>query len=681
MRILRIAGYAGLLVLFLVLASGRFRNSGSYAADPVLLLLGTGLLLLCAALAQLYQKNIVRADGRIILYWVCAGLLVSVQLTGGSGSIFYSVYLLFLMWASLPSNGGSATELGLVIGFTEAFSLLNASIWTGGEPLISRLIPSLLPALKSLLVPFLFGLASDWLAEKEFYSGDPAYSREKSKGEKEGKILPAASSGTSYPLLQIVHKNSRADSTCLFVRSDDGFYRLAEHVASDKIVISRFMLPAKHRLARIAENSRETAVIRANSTEERSELSPYRFPGTDDGDSLWIILCPLRGETALEGFLLQDFSGNKPTDSIISDLENLSEVFLGTCSREASPVWDEFTWMVKLIAACNDNNLDKAVNGIAGILSELIPESTITIADVDTRHDRTRVWVSRGPLARWRRGKTFDSSAGMAGWILKNRVPCRRSRIRSGGKNVHAFTLEPGMHDRAGSCIGVPVIREKEVIALIIAEHEDDNAFMQYHEGILLTAAGIFSMIEELAGLRQRFRNISGRDTLTGLPGITLLDRHLHHMAKEVQTYGWYVGLIVADIDGFGEMNRTLGYIEADRLLVDAAARFRNCFSEGVFIARTGPDSFAACIPRAGKAVMEAMSQRAADALSFKYHGKMHDSAAMVSASIGCVYTHVNRTVLLLTGEAEKAVSDARKAGPGTCVVRKISLLGKRKDR
>ncbi|NOQ22785.1 MAG: diguanylate cyclase [Candidatus Aegiribacteria sp.] len=677
---MRITGYAILLVLFLFLASGRFRSSGSYTTDPVLLLLGTGLLLLSAALAQLVQKRIVRADGRIMLYWVCAGLLLSVQLTGGSESVFYSAYLLFLMWASLPSNGGSATELGLVIGFIEAFSLLNASIWTGGESLISRLIPLLLPALKALLVPFLFGLASDWLTEREFYSGDPAYSREKNNRGKEGKDSPTVVSGPSYPLIQIIHKNSRADSTCLFIGSDDGFYRLAEHVASDKIVISRFMLPAKHRLARIAENSRETVIIRADSKEERSELAPYRFPGAEDEGSLWIVLCPLRGETTLEGFLLQDFSGDKPSDSIISDLENLSEILQGTCSRETFPVGDEFSWMVKLVTACNENSLDKAVQGMAGILSELIPDSTISIADVDSRLGRTRVWVSRGPLARWRGGKIFDSSEGLAGWILKNRVPCSRSRIRSGGKNVHAFTLESGMHDRAGSCMGVPVIREKEVIALIMAEHEDDNAFKQYHEGILLTVAGMFSMREELAGLRQRFRNISGRDTLTALPGITLLDRHLHHMAKEVQTYGWYVGLIVADIDGFGTMNRTLGYSEADRLLMDAAARFRNCFSEDVFIARTGPDSFAACIPKAGKAVMEAMSQRAVDVLSFKYSGKMSGSFVSVSASIGSVYTHVNKKVLLLTGEAEKAVSDARVAGPGNCVVRKIGFSGSEKS-
>ncbi len=676
-RILRITGYAALLVLFLVLASGRFQSSGSYVTDPVPLLLGTGLLLLSAALALLAQK---RFDSRVILYCVCAGLLVSVQLTGGTSSIFYSTYLLFLIWAALPSNGGLATELGLVIGFTEAFSLLNASIWTGGESFISRLIPLLLPALKALLVPFLFGLASDWLTEKEFYSGDSTYSRERILRVKGGKDSPPVPLSGSYPLLQIIHKNSSADSTCLFIRSDDGFYRLTEHVAADKIVISRFMLQSQHRLARIAENSRRTLVIRADSGEERSELSPYRFPGTEEEDSLWIVLCPLRGEKTLEGFILQDFSGSKPSENIISDLENLSEVLHGTCSREVFPSGAEFTWMLKLVTACNENSLDKAVRGMAGILSELIPDSTISIADVDGKLGRTTVWVSRGPLAKWRRGKNFDSSEGMAGWILKNRVPCRRSKIKYGEKNVHAFALTSGMHDRAGSCMGVPVIREKEVIALIMAEHEGDNAFMQYHEGILLTVAGMFSMREELAGLRNRFKNISGIDTLTGLPGITLLDRHLHHMAKEVQTYGWYVGVIVADIDDFDTMNRTLGYSEGDRLLMDVAIRFRDCFSDDVFIARIGSDSFAACIPKAGKAIMEAMSQRAADALSFKYTARISDSPISISASIGSVYTLVNRKVLLLTGEAEKAVSDVRAASPGKYVVRKIGLAGSDKN-
>lgn len=674
MRILRIPGYAVMLVLLLVLASGRFLRSGINSQDPVILLIGTGLLLLSAALAMLVQKKITWTDGKITIYWICAGLLLSVQLTGGSGSIFYSAYLLFLMWASLPSVAGVATELGLLIGFIEAFSLLNASIWIGGDSFISRLIPLLLPALKALLVPFVFGLASDWLMEREFSSGKPESPVKPCKTPKRDKISSSIDSNTLYPILQIMHRNSGANSTCFFVRSNDGCFRLAEYIAEDNTIISRFMLPSQHRLARIAENSKETFSIRVNSREERSELMPYRIPRPANEEPLWIILCPLRKDNMLNGFLLQDFSGDRPSESTISDLKSLSVIFQGSGSKKSFPPADDSLWMSKLVSACNEDSLDKTVHGMAEILSEIVPDSTISIADVDIQNSRTRVWVSRGPLARWRRGKIFNSTDGIAGWIVKNRVPCKRSRIRYGEKNVYAFTAESDTRNRTGSCMGVPVVRDGIVIALIMAEHEDDSAFMQHHEGILLSAAAMFSMREELAGLRHRFMNISGMDTLTGLPGITLLDNHLHQMAKEVQTYGWNVGVIVADLDEFDSFNKMLGYNEGDSLLSNAADLFRDCFSDDVFIARIGPDSFAACIPRAGKAVMEAMSQRATDALSFEYRKRTSDSSVSVSASVGSVYTHVNRKVLLLTGEAEKIASEASATGPGTCIVRKIGL-------
>ncbi len=669
LRILRIAGYTALMALFLVLASGRFRSTDTPLHDPVILLLGTALLLFSASLAMLVQKKVTGTDKRIILYWICAGLIVSVQLTGGSGSIFYSAYLLFLMWVSLPAIAGGATELGLVIGFTEAFSLLNASLWVGGNSFISRLMPLLLPALKELLIPFVFGLISDWLMEKEFFSEPGFAARRVQKGN---GIPPDIDSNSMYPLLQFIHSHSEADSTCLFIRNEDGFFRLEKHVSNDDNVISRFMLPSQHRLTRIAENNSKTVSVKVNSTEELLELAPYHFSGSLDKEYLWIILFPLRDSGVLEGFLLQDFSGETPSDNIIADVEKLSGILYGTGGGDSFSPSNEFSLMTKLVSACEESDLNKAVREMAGVLAEMIPDSTVSIADVDTQHLNTRIWVSRGPLALWRRGKVFGSKEGIAGWIVKNRVPCRRSGIGHGENSVYAFSADAGLHNRVGSCMGVPVLRDGDVIALIMAEHEDDNAFMQHHERVLLTVAGMFSMRVELSELRQRFLNISGRDILTGLPGITLLDSHLHHLAKEVQAYGWYVGVLVADLDGFGYLNRKLGYTGGDRLLASAADRFRSCFSDDAFIARIGPDSFAACIPRAGKAVMEALCQRTADALSFEYGGG--SSTVTVSASIGASYTHVNRKVLLLTGEAEKAVSEASASGHGTCRIRKIGL-------
>jgi len=666
-----------MLVLVLVLASGsllQFRASGP---TPVILLSGAGFLLLSAALSMLVQRRKADSGNRIPLYWICIGLVISVQLTGGQNSFFYSVYLLFLLWVSLPSVAGTATEFGLIIGLIESFSILNSSIWAGDDSFISRLIPLLLPALKALLVPFIFGLLSDWLLEREF---SPPAEQEipVNKRELQGKTSARSSpeGNAAYPVLQILHESNRADSTCLFLISDDGFFRLSEYIARDNSIISRFMLPAGHRLARMAGNSGEIVSIRADSIEERSELTPYRFPGIEDEGPLWILLAPFTGKNGNHGFLIQDFTSIEPSENVISNLEILSRILQGTSAETSIPVESEFSLMAKLVAACEENSLDKAVSGMAVILSELVPESTISIADVDNRHSITRVWVSRGPLAKWRRGRSFDSTAGMAGWIVKNRVPCRRSRMKYGEKKINAFNMESGGHPiyKIGSCLGVPIVRKGEVLALIMAEHSDDTAFEQRHEEIMLAVAGMFSMREELAGLRSRFDNISGKDTLTGLPGVTLLDGHLHHMAKEVQTYGWNAGVIVADIDGFDAFNRNLGYGEGDRLLVNTADRFRNCFSDDAFIARIGADSFAACIPRAGKAVMEAMCQRAADALTFEYSRRPADPSVRVSACIGGVYTHINRKVLLLIGEAERLVSKTSGTAPGAYAVRKLGL-------
>mgnify|MGYP006279200437 FL=1 len=680
MKVISTAVYSFLVALFLVLASGRFLHSGENAAGYAMVFSAAGLLLLSAALALLVQRDGAGSYRRMLVYCICAGLLLAVQLTGGFGSIFYFSYFLFLIWVSLPSVGSSATEMGLIIGFTEALALLNSSIWGTEASFITRVMPLLLPALRSLLVPFLFGLAADWMIERELVSGTggKVESREEKGKEEQDVHAPA---GVHRLLIEMLHGSGGADSTCLFLLDDNGYYSLAEHASSEKKIISRFLLPPGHRLSRIASRSSEPVLIRAGSRRERSELSPYRLAEEGEEGSLWILICPFgrRDRDVPEGFLLQDFADEeRPGDSAVAALRELADALALHGGDRAGMFEDGFSWMARLVSACNEDSIDGAVAGMAGILSEMIHGSTVSVADVDSDEGRLRIWVSRGPLARWRRGKVFHSAEGVAGWIVKNRVPCRRSRLSLGSRGVGCFTSGKDTAFSVGSIMGVPVLRSNEVIALIMVEHEDDDVFGQEHESMLSSVAGLFSLREELADLRSSFRDISGKDTITGLPGITLLSRHLHHMAREVQTYGWSVGVLVADIDGFETLNRQLGYSRCDLLLKTAAVRFRKCFSEEVFVARTGPDSFAACIPRAGKAVMEAMCQRAADALSFQFGGE--GSFTGITASVGGVYTHVNRKVLLLTGEAETAVDRARSASPGSCLVTSMELNGTDRD-
>ncbi len=675
LRILRIAGFSVLVAVVLILASGRLLHSSSSEGDLTFVLIAAGIFLLSAALAVTTQNKSRKSSDRLIIYWVSAGIMISVQLTGGSSSLLYSGYLLFLMWVSLPSTGAEATELGLLIGFVEAFALLNASIWSGEGALLTNLIPLLLPALKALLVPFLFGLVADWLAERELFLNEIAPPG-MSKGEETDERSSSTGTILSYPLLTIIQRNSSADSTCLFIQYDDGFYRLENFVAKDNSVIDRYMLPANHKLLRILKNSKEPVLIKADSYTERSELAPYRLTTLKDEKAFWIVVCCLGKADNPAGFLLQDFYSDKPSEETVRNLENAAEALhmnvMNTGINYLSA--ENGSWMTKLVSLSGIDSLDASVQGIASLLSEIIPGSTVSIADVNLENEVIRVWVSRGPLARWRRKRVSSSNEGLAGWIVKNRVPCKRSGIKHGERNVSSFSNEADINLRVGSCMGVPVMRNNEVLAVIIIEHEDDRVFDQYHESVVLAAAGLFALTDELADFRNRFRNISGRDTLTGLPGITLFDRHLREMAKRVQTYGWSIGVVIADIDGFDLINRNYGYSEGDKVLKETASRFSNCFSDEILISRTGPDSFAACIPKAGKAEMEALSQRVADALSWQYVSRTSDTQISITASIGGCFTHVNRKVQQLTGEAENAAVEASKTGRGNCLVHKLGL-------
>lgn len=675
MKPLKAAGYSILLAFYLILASGRLLHSSSIREDPVSMLVGLGIILLAAALAVTIRRSSRGLSNRLVLYASCALLLTGVQLTGGDSSVFYSIYFIYLIWIALPSVNGSATEFGLIIGFTQAFSLLNNSIWSGDATLIERLIPLLPPALESLLVPFVSGFIIDWLVESDLETASSSLEDISEQGTGKTEEPAESSARLNARLLDQHNRISGADSTCFFGRRKDGYYKLVHGEGNTEDLIKRFVLPPDSRLVRMAERSEGSMIIRADSAEEKQQLVPYMVAPEDVEESLWVLLSSVKSGDRSRGFIVQNYMGRKPGADDSRELQRTASLLSETCFDRPGGTTEEFGWMTRIAAACNEDTLERALNGIAGVLSEVMHGSTVSIAEVREKQKLVSIRVSRGPMANHRRSRRFAADSGIAGWIVKNRVPCRRNRLRRGGRRLSFFAPHAPGSPEAGSCIGVPVMRSGEVFALIAAENEENNAFSGRDEVFLTAAAELLYMREELADLKNRFERISGTDVLTGLPGITLLDAHLHQMAREVQSHGWYVGVLVADIDDFERVNRELGYTQGDRLLRRAASLFADCFSEDVFLARTGPDSFAACIPKAGRAVMEAMSQKAADALSFKY--SCEKGSLRVSASVGSSYTHVNRKVLLLTGEAEKAAREAAGNSQSKCIVRE---MGNRQD-
>ena len=100
-----------------------------------------------------------------------------------------------------------------------------------------------------------------------------------------------------------------------------------------------------------------------------------------------------------------------------------------------------------------------------------------------------------------------------------------------------------------------------------------------------------------------RHREVSGelmrarRDALTGLPGRALFREGVEE-ARQVlgQDLGQQLALLFIDLDGFKQLNDSLGHEQGDQVLLQVAQVLRDVTRETDIAARIGGDEFAVCV-------------------------------------------------------------------------------------
>jgi diguanylate cyclase (GGDEF)-like protein len=117
-------------------------------------------------------------------------------------------------------------------------------------------------------------------------------------------------------------------------------------------------------------------------------------------------------------------------------------------------------------------------------------------------------------------------------------------------------------------------------------------------------------------------------DALTGLPNRTALFERLGEVVGHERA-----ALLLVDLDGFREINDTLGHDHGDELLIEVARRLREAVGEHDLVARLGGDEFAVLHGGGG----EAGSRRLADAIvdCLRLPLDVRGTTVVVDASIG----------------------------------------------
>jgi diguanylate cyclase (GGDEF)-like protein len=109
--------------------------------------------------------------------------------------------------------------------------------------------------------------------------------------------------------------------------------------------------------------------------------------------------------------------------------------------------------------------------------------------------------------------------------------------------------------------------------------------------------------LREAAERRERVREservayLAFHDELTDLPNRTLLHDRLHQGLLEARRDKRALSLLVLDLDGFKEINDTLGHHAGDHALQVVATRLRAALRQSDTVARLGGDEFAILLP------------------------------------------------------------------------------------
>ncbi|MCC6315546.1 MAG: EAL domain-containing protein [Thermomicrobiales bacterium] len=180
---------------------------------------------------------------------------------------------------------------------------------------------------------------------------------------------------------------------------------------------------------------------------------------------------------------------------------------------------------------------------------------------------------------------------------------------------------------------------------------------------------GIAIDLTERKHAEDRLAYLAHHDALTGLPNRALFAERLAAAVERAGRRETSVAVLFIDLDGFKNLNDTLGHDAGDRVLVEVGARLRGRLRPVDTLARFGGDEFVVLLESAGG---EPIATHVADRLlgALRPPLTVDGFAAHLSASIGiAVLDDASTSPSDLLRQADIALYEAKAAGRSTRTV------------
>ena len=241
----------------------------------------------------------------------------------------------------------------------------------------------------------------------------------------------------------------------------------------------------------------------------------------------------------------------------------------------------------------NSLSLDETLSVLAVRLGKIIP------------HHGLAIWVRRdevlipeyvtGEDYRLFAGLEIPVGQGLSGWVAENGKP-----IVNGNPSVEPSYLGDSTKTTTlRSAVAVPLEGMNGVLGVLSLYSAERDAFTKDHLRVLLGISSKIGLSIENALKFRQVESSATMDFLTALPNARSLFLQLDAEISRAKRANQPLAVLVADLDGFKQVNDRFGHLEGNKALRAVAAGLKSACREYDYVARMGGDEFVVLLPGA----------------------------------------------------------------------------------
>jgi diguanylate cyclase (GGDEF)-like protein/PAS domain S-box-containing protein len=223
--------------------------------------------------------------------------------------------------------------------------------------------------------------------------------------------------------------------------------------------------------------------------------------------------------------------------------------------------------------------------------------------------------------------------------------------------NDHAAVREASTHGRPREIVFR--LRNQSGEWRHLEAHVTDLRQDKSVHGVVLNARDVTERIE----LEEQLTHQAFHDNLTGLPNRALFRDRLDQALARAERSDRLLAVLLVDLDGFKQVNDSLGHDAGDQLLQEVGRRFRSVVRASDTVARFGGDEFALLLEDVTEHEAVGLTQRLLDRLAAPV--TIADRPVALGASVGVVLHSGSGQSEELVRDADVAMYAAKDAGRG----------------